>query len=293
MSVAEATSAGSAPAPTAVRPRAVSTRFLRSELMLIFGRRRNWAGLAVLAAVPVIIAVATKIWPPGGGGAGGPDFFSSITSNGLFVALAALTAELPLFLPLAVAAIAGDAVAGEANQGTLRYLLAVPVHRTRLLLVKYLAIMIFAFAATLLVAVTGALVGLALFGGGPVTLLSGTQASFAEGMLRVVGVSAYLAIGLCALGAVGMFVSTLTEQPIGATIAVMILTVINFILDTIPRLEWLHPYLLTHWWLSYGELLRDPVDLGALRPGVLSAVGYIAVFLCAAWARFAGKDVSS
>src|SRR5262245_48816616 len=121
MSVAELV----APA-TVARPRPFSTRFLRSELWLIFGRRRNWAGLAVLAAVPVIIAVSVKIWPPSGtGGGDGPNFFASITSNGLFVALAALTIELPLFLPLAVAAIASDTIAGEANLGTLRYLLAV------------------------------------------------------------------------------------------------------------------------------------------------------------------------
>src|SRR4051812_24228364 len=86
-------------------PPRLNGRFLRSELWLIFGRRRNWAGLAVLASVPIIIGVAVKISPPGGGGGGGgPDFFGSITSNGLFVALAALTVELPLFLPLAVAA---------------------------------------------------------------------------------------------------------------------------------------------------------------------------------------------
>src|SRR3954465_6784520 len=117
-------------------PRRVSTRLLRSELVLIFGRRRNWAGMAVLAAVPIIVAIAVKISPPTGGGGEGPDFFGSITSNGLFVALAALTLELPLFLPLAVASIAGDSIAGEANLGTLRYLLAVPVHRTRLVVVK-------------------------------------------------------------------------------------------------------------------------------------------------------------
>ena len=88
------------------RPRRPNARFLRSELWLIFGRRRNWAGLAVLASLPVIIAISSKISPPGGGGGGeGPDFFASITSNGLFVALAALTVELPLFLPLAVSAI--------------------------------------------------------------------------------------------------------------------------------------------------------------------------------------------
>src|SRR5918912_492807 len=174
MSVAEAA--------TPVRPRRPNTRFLRSELWLIFGRRRNWAGLAVLAAVPVLIAIAVKVSPPRGPGGEGPDFFASITSNGLFVALAALTVELPLFLPLAVAAISADTVAGEANLGTLRYLLAVPVQRTRMLLVKYTAVVIFAFAATLLVAAVGAMLGLILFGGGPVTLLSGRQVSFGEGL---------------------------------------------------------------------------------------------------------------
>jgi ABC-2 type transport system permease protein len=288
------------PAPVSpterITPRRLSTRFYRSELMLIFGRRRNWAGLAVLAAVPLIIATVTKIWPPDGGGAEGaegPNFFANITSNGLFVALAALTAELPLFLPLAVAAIAGDAVAGEANLGTLRYLLPVPVHRTRLLLVKYAAIVAFAFAATLLVAAVGAGAGLVLFGGGDVLLLSGTEVSFGAGLLRLLGVCAYMAVGLSALGAIGLFVSTLTEQPIGATIATMILVVLSFILDTIPRLDWLHPYLLTHHWLSYGELLRDPVVFDGLRPGLVSAAAYIVIFLTGAWARFAGKDVSS
>src|SRR5205814_1443227 len=227
------------PVAAARRPR-VSSRFLRSELMLIFGRRRNWAGLAVLAAVPVLIGTAVKIWPPSGGGnADGPNFFASITSNGLFVALAALTIELPLFLPLAVAAIASDTIAGEANLGTLRYLLAVPVARTRLLVVKYSAIVIFAFTATLLVAGTGALLGLALFGGGPITLLSGTQASFGEAVVRLLGVCVYIAVGLAGLGAVGLFVSSLTEQPIGGTVAIVILNVASFILDSIPQLGWL------------------------------------------------------
>jgi ABC-2 type transport system permease protein len=279
-------------APPAVRRR-FSTRLLRSELWLIFGRRRNWAGLAVLAAVPVLIGVAVKVSPPRGGGGGeGPDFFSSITGNGLFVALAALTVELPLFLPLAVAAIAADTVAGEANLGTLRYLLAVPVGRTRMLVVKYAAVAVFAVAATLLVAVVGAVLGLALFGGGPVTLLSGDRLSFAGAIVRLLAVCGYLAAGLCALGAVGMFVSTLTEQPIGATVAVVILNVASFVLDSIPQLGWLHPYLLTHWWMAYGDLLRDPVATDGLRHGLLTAAGYTLVFWSAAWARFGSRDVT-
>jgi len=121
-------------APVDRAPRRISTRFLRSELRLIFGRRRNQAGMGILAAVPVIIAIAVKVSTPHPGR--GPDFFASITSNGLFVALAALTLEMGLFLPLAVGTISGDSVAGEANIGTLRYLLTVPVLRTRLLAVR-------------------------------------------------------------------------------------------------------------------------------------------------------------
>src|SRR5258705_4452564 len=137
-------------------------RFRRSELVLIFGRRWNWAGLAVLAAVPMLTAIAVKTDGSGIGG-GGPDFVSSIAGNGLFLALAALSIELALFLPIAVAAISADSVAGEANLGTLRYLLTVPVARTRMLMVKYVAIVIFTLAATLLVAAVRAAVRLLLF----------------------------------------------------------------------------------------------------------------------------------
>jgi ABC-2 type transport system permease protein len=275
--------------------RAVSGRFLRSELRLIAGRRRNQVGLAALAAVPIILAVALKVAAPDRGdrGGGGPDFVAQIAGNGFFVALAALGVELSLFLPIAVAMLAGDAVAGEANLGTLRYLLAVPVDRSRLLAVKYAGILFGAFLAPLVVATTGLVVGLILFGGGEVTLLSGTTVSFGEGLLRLLGVCLYLGVCLAAAGAVGLFLSTLTEQPMAATIALAMLTVASFVLGQIPQLDWLHPYLLTRHWQDFGELLRDPVSLGALGPGLISAGAYIVVFLCAAWARFAGKDVSS
>jgi ABC-2 type transport system permease protein len=288
MSAAEATSRDLATR----RPARVSTRFLRSELRLIFRRRRNLAGLVVLALVPVLVAVSVKLSSPGHD-RGGPDFFNSITENGLFVALASLTLELGLFLPLAVATIAGDAVAGEANIGTLRYLLTVPVQRTRLLGVKYLAIVLFALAATLLVTVTGVLMGLALFGGGNLTLLSGNQIGFTAGLLRVLMATVYLTLCFASLGAVGLFFSSLTEQPIAATIAVVIFSTASFILDTIPQLGWLHPFLITHHWLAFGDLFRQPVAWHEMSRGLYVAVAYVVVFWTAAWARFAAKDVTS
>ena len=269
-----------------------STRFLRSELRLIFRRRRNIAGLLVLAGVPVLIAVAVKMSTPGRD-RGGPDFFSSITENGLFVALAAMTIELGLFLPLAVAAISGDSIAGEANIGTLRYLLTVPVQRTRLLAVKYAAIVIFAVVAVLTVSLTGVLAGLILFGGGNMTLLSGSQIGFYAGLGRVLGATAYLAFCIAALGAVGLFVSTLTEQPIAAMIAVVLFSTASFILDSIPQVSWIHPFLITHNWLAFGDLFRDPLAWSGIQTGLYSAAVYAIVFWLGAWARLGNKDITS
>lgn len=266
-------------------------RFLRSELGIIFGRRRNLAGIGVLAVVPVVLAIAVKVSAPSSGG--GPDFIGAITGNGLFVAFAALTLEIPIFLPLAVGVIAGDSVAGEANIGTLRYLLTIPAGRTRLLAVKFAAIALSALVAVLVVAGVGTVMGLALFGGGDMTLLSGTQTSMADGLGRLLLTCLYLTVQLSALGAIGLFISTLTEQPIGATVAVVLVNVMMFVLDQISQLAWLHPWLLTHWWTSFGNLLRDPVALEDITRGLLTAAVYAAVFWLAAWARFSGKDVTS
>lgn len=287
MSAAEAIAPGGA-----ARPRRWSTRFLRSELGLAFGRRRNQLGLLVLAAPPILIAVAvrTAVSRPG---PEAPTFFNSILDNGLFVALAALTIEMGLLLPLAVSVVGGDAVAGEANTGTLRYLLTVPVGRVRLLAVKYAAIVIFTYAATLLVTVVGALVGILLFGAGDMTTLSGTQLGGWSALGRVICAALYLGAGLAALGAVGLFFSTVTEQPIAATLATVVFSTASFILDSIPQVAFVHPYLLTHHWLAYTDLFRDPVAWRGMGEGLWSFVAYAVVFLLGAWARFSTKDVTS
>ena len=287
MSAAEVLVARPTPAPTRARP----GRFLRSELGIIFGRRRNLAGLAVLAVVPIVLAIAVRV--ESGASGAGPGFIVGITGNGLFVAFAALILELPLFLPLAVSAISGDAVAGEANLGTLRYLLTIPAGRVRLLVVKYAAIVIFAFVATMVVAGVGTVMGLSLFGAGDMTLLSGTQTSLADGLWRLLLAVLYLTVQLAALGAIGLFISTLTEQPIGATIAVLLVNVGMFILGQISQLDWLHPWLLTNWWPAIGDFLRDPIFFDNLQRGLVTAAVYAGTFWLLAWARFAGKDVTS
>lgn len=268
------------------------SRLVRSELRLVFGRRRNLAGLAILGLVPIVVATAMKL-SNSEPGSEAPEFIRSITENGLFVALAALGLELPFFLPLAVGVVAGDSVAGEASTGTLRYLLTVPVNRTRLLVVKYAAIVGFVLAAVLTVVVTGAVVGIALFGTGDMILFSGTTVGFGGGVARVLLAAGYVALCLCSLGAIGLFFSTLTEQPIGAAVAVVIVNILSLILDQIPQLDWLGPYLPTHWWLSFAEAFRDPIGWETMGKGAFVAVAYILISWLAAWARFSSKDITS
>ena len=290
MSAAEAGVVTARPVAAAVRPR-WSTRLLRSELRLIAGRRRNQMGLLVLASVPIVMAIAVKVSEPEPGR--GPDFLSSITSNGLFVPLAALGVEIGMFLPLAIAMLAGDAIAGEANIGTLRYLLTVPVQRTRLLAVKYASLCIGAVVGVTAVALPGAAIGIALFGTGPLTTLSGSQIDFGTAVWRLVLVMLYLASGLAGLAAVGLFISTLTEQPIAASIALLIFTILSWILDAVPQLGWLHPWLIVHEWMAFGDLLRDPIAWETVLRGLFINGAYAVVFWLAAWARFSSKDITS
>jgi ABC-2 type transport system permease protein len=200
---------------------------------------------------------------------------------------------LPLFLPLAVSVVSGEAVAGEAATGSLRNLLVVPVGRTRLLLVKYVGIAAFALAAALTVLVVGTVVGLILFAHGPVTLISGEVISFGSGLWRALLVTAYVAAMLLGVGAIGLFISTLTEVPMGAMAATAVLTIAAEIADAVPQISSIHPYLFTHYWLAFGDLLRSPVNGHDLSRGLLSQLAYIAIFGSLAWARFTTKDITS
>lgn len=263
-----------------------------NELATQFGRWRTWAMLTALALVPVLLGVAVRL--VGGSRPGrGPAFLDQITDNGLFVAFAALTVAVPLFLPLTVSVVAGDAIAGEAGHGTLRYLLTAPAGRVRLLLVKYLAAAAFCVAATLTVVVVGALVGSVLFPLGPVTLLSGAQVSFGEGLLRLLPVAAYASVSLFGLAAIGLFLSTLTTVPVGAMAATAILAVAAQIVGAIPQLDAVHPWLFTDMWLDFGDLLRSPIVWDSFARNALLQGGYILVFGAAAIVRFTTKDVLS
>ncbi|MEU9555010.1 ABC transporter permease [Streptomyces fumanus] len=279
-------------------PRALWTLgLLRSELSVTFRRWRTLALLGVLAAVPVLVGIAVKIetgdGAGAGGDAGGPAFISQITNNGLFLVFTALAATLPFFLPMAVGVVAGDAVAGESGAGTLRYLLVAPAGRTRLLLTKYAAVLAFCLAGTLVVAVSALAVGALLFPLGELTTISGTRISFAEGLLRALATALVVAASLIGVAALGLFVSTLTGSGIAAMATTVGLLITVQILDQIPQLHALQPYFFSHYWLSFADLMREPVYWDDLMKNLGLQALYAAVFGSAAWARFTAKDITA
>jgi ABC-2 type transport system permease protein len=135
--------------------------------------------------------------------------------------------------------------------------------------------------------------GAALFPIGPVTLLSGTSVPLAEGLLRLLFVVLYVAGAMAMLGAIGLAVSSLTEHPIGAIAAIMVLAVASEVADNVPQFAVVQPYLPTHWWLSFDSLLRIPIDTTELAHGLLSFAVYIVISGSIAWARFTTADITS
>ncbi|TDN93127.1 ABC transporter permease [Microbacterium sp. BK668] len=276
---------------SAARPSGV-LGLLAGETATLFRRWRTWAMLAALALIPILLTVAVRI--AGGADPGsGPPFLDQITDNGVFVGLAAVTVALPLFLPLTVSVAAGDAIAGEASLGTLRYLLIAPSGRLALLVVKYVVAAAFCIAASFTVVAVGVLVGGVVFGAGPVTLLSGAQVPLAEGLLRCLAVVAYVSVSMLGLAAIGVFLSTLTTAPVGAMAATAILAVAAQIVGQIPQLSAIHPFLFTDRWLGYGDLLRSPVSWDSfVDNAVLQAAWIVVAGALAAW-RFLSADVLS
>lgn len=272
------------------------------ELRLMLRRRRVWLCWALLCALPALVAVllaATDLAPPPGRGGA---FLSVVVTNGQLYPAAALALVLPVFLPITVAVVAGDTVAGEASAGMLRYLLVRPVGRLSLLVAKLVSVAVFVLLAVLLVTVTSYLVGVAAFGFGPgaelggaggIVSLSGSVLTPAQLVARTAGVVGYLALCMLALGAVGLFFSTLTDSPLAAALGVLAVVVTSAALQPLDAASAIEPYLTTAHWLAWVDLYRDPVLWPALRAGVQVQVGYVLVAFGAAWANFGTKDVTT
>jgi ABC-2 type transport system permease protein len=266
------------------------------ELRKLFRRPRTWVTIAVLNALPVLVAVLVQLTDLAPRPGEGPPFLSAVLTNGALFPLAALAIVLPLFLPIAVAVVAGDAVAGEAQAGTLRYLLVRPAGRTRMLVAKLVAVIAFVLVTVLVVAGVGYVVGTTLFDAQPVgggTSVSGTSLTQQELAGRSLMAIGYVTVSMLGVAAFGLFFSTLTDSPLAAALGALAVLVTSSLLFTLDAASPIAPYLPTRYWLAFVDLFRDPILWRDVVRGLALQGVYVGVLLAAAWANFTTKDVTS
>ena len=273
------------------------------ELVKQCRRARGWVTLGVVAAVPALLTAVIGMTRPAIPERFG-DWGSVVTdTSGLTMPLIALSAMQLFLLPLAVAVFAGEAVAGEAAWGSLRYVLSRPLARSRVLAVKAAVAAAFSLAAVAVACASAVLTGVAAFGWAPLTVLdlqhttvfSYAAATFTpvEVLGRVALAAAMIAAGLASTFAFALLLSTLTASPFAAVAGGVGLGLVSRALDNVAGLQALGPWLpvtdggSTLW----TGLFFSPVQLDGLPQQALVQAAYAAAFLAAAWLRFCRADV--
>ncbi|SHH53992.1 ABC-2 type transport system permease protein [Jatrophihabitans endophyticus] len=267
---------------------------LRVEFVRQVKRRRTQVSFGLLLVLPIIIACAFQF----GGAAeaasdGAPELVGLATAGGYNFALFTEFASVGFLLVVVVALFAGDTVASEASWSSLRYLLAQPVPRARLLRQKLAVAGVMTVAANLVLPVWSFLVGGVFFGFGPaVSPLGGSFGGGGSSWRMLVAVG-YIVVQLMGIAALAFFLSVCVDNPLGAVGGAVMLTVISNIIDQITALGSLRNYLLAHWDYSWVDVLSSPVRYDDMIRGTGVALVYIAVFLGLAFLRFDRKDITS
>lgn len=270
---------------------------IRVELSKLLRSRRTWTTILLINALPTLVGVLLALTDLGPRPGEGPAFLSAVLTDGTLFPLAALAIVLPLFLPIAVSMIAGEAVAGEAAAGTLRYVLVRPVGRLRLLVAKLVSAMVFVVLTVLVVAATAYVVGITLLGDQSVTAVgstsvSGTSLTTPELVARTFLALAYAMLCMLGVAAIALFLSTLASSSLGAALGTMSIFVGSSLLLTLDASEAISDYLPTRYWLAFVDLFRDPILWRDIQSGVILQIAYVVVFFAAAWAYFATKDIT-
>jgi len=298
------------------------------ELVKLLRRPRTWITVVLTCALPFMVAVfitITHLVPPPGQGSA---FLSAVLQDGALYPAAALALVLPVFLPVAVAVVAGDSIAGEATTGTLRYLLVRPVGRTRLLVAKLISVTAYVLLVVLAVTFTAYATGVFLLGpsraaavgqatagggaaagagtglagqaptagqaaGGAVTSLSGAPLSLLQVTERTAGAIAFITVSMLGVAAIALFLSTITDSALGSALGALAALVASEVLVTLNAATVVQPYLPTRYWLAWVDFFRQPIFWRDIQRGFGIQAVYVVVFLAAAWANFSTKDITA
>jgi ABC-2 type transport system permease protein len=280
----------------AVNYRPAKTLSIGAEIRRQASRRRTQLALGFMALLPLIVLLAFEFGSGDDDDNGGGQFSSLVdlaTSGGLNFALFSIFVSASFLLVVVVALFCGDTVASEASWGSLRYLLAIPVPRARLLAVKLIVALLYSGAALVTLAGTALLLGTLRYGWHPLGSTIAAEIPPGAGLLRLLGILAYLAVILLVVAGLAFLLSVTTDAALGAVGGAVLLWILSGILDQIEALGTLRNLLPTHYSEAWIGLLSTPMQTDDLVKGTISAVAYATVFWGLAFWRFTRKDITS
>jgi ABC-2 type transport system permease protein len=277
--------------------RASATLPIWAEVRRQAARRRTQLALGFMVLLPLIILLAFEFGGNGDDDGNGGGAFSSLvdlaTSGGLNFALFSLAVSAGFLLVVVVALFCGDTVASEASWGSLRYLLAIPVPRARLLGTKLIVALLYSALALLTLTATALLLGTLRYGWHPLGSTIAAQVPPGEGLLRLLGIVAYLAVTMLIVAGLAFLLSTMTDAALGAVGGAVLLWILSGILDQITALGSIRYVLPTHYSDAWQGLLSTPMQTDDLVKGAIAAICYATAFWSLAFWRFLRKDITS
>ena len=265
---------------------------IRWELYKLLRQRRTFLGLGVTALVPILFVAAIQITRQGPDGGEVP-FAAQLLDNGLVVPLITLGFATFVLLPLVVAFVAGDSIAGETSAGTLKTILGRSVGRTELFFSKAAAILVYCLLAPSVLVGVGLVAGYVTNGFGPLAGLGGTTVSVGRGIALVWSGAGLVALPLLGLAAFAIFLSVTTQNSLGAGVGAVALVLLLRLASSLGLAGPLDPYLLTNQFEAWLNLTRDPINWEPIIRSAWVSLLWAGAFFAAAWAVFVRRDVLS
>ncbi|HXB64495.1 MAG TPA: ABC transporter permease subunit [Solirubrobacteraceae bacterium] len=290
MSTFEASASLGPPAAARVRRPSTLTAY-RWELRKLASQKRTYLGLGLAAILPIIFVLAQSLRDHRGQNQGNI-FAAHITQSGLATPVLMLLFLSVFMLPLIAALVAGDIVAAEDGNGTLKTILTRSVDRGQVIAAKALTAMTYGALAVFLSAAVATMAGVAAWGFNHVVTFSGTVVSAPEGLLLVVAANAAYLIPLLTVVCIGVLLSTATRNSAASVVGTVGFTILLFIVGQIPGLEGVKPYLLTEQYENWHGLLRTPTDWAPIGHSAWVCALYAVPALLAAYLVFLRRDVA-
>jgi ABC-2 type transport system permease protein len=263
----------------------------RWELRKLVSQKRTYLGLGLAVILPLIFVIVQSL--QNRHDRGGENIFASqITHSGLATPVLMLLFLSVFMLPLIASLVAGDIVAAEDGNGTLKTLLTRSVDRGQVFTAKALAALTYATIAVFLSAAVATVAGIAAWGFNSVTTYSGTVVPASEGLLLVFAANAVYLIPLFAVASLGVLLSTATRNSAAAVVGAVGLVILLFIVAQIPGLEGIKPYLLTEQFENWHGLLRTPTDWAPIAHSAWVSALYAVPALIAGYLVFLRRDVA-